>query len=88
MVIDMGATTTIHAVALPRHRAGHEYEVVRVDSDTHMVLTAGRTAGYVWKAGDVYVALQGPNLAMACEVGQSLVWDVAVDMVERASGAD
>lgn len=80
----MGVTTTTRPVTLPKHRAVREHEVVRVDSDTHMVLWAGETAGFVWKAGDVFVALEGPNLAMACEVGQSLIWDVAVGMVERA----
>lgn len=80
----MGVTTTTRPVALPKHRAVREHDVVRVDTETYMVLWAGKTAGFVWKAADVFVALEGPNLAMACEVGQSLIWDVAVGMVERS----
>lgn len=44
------------------------------------------TLGYVERIGNVFVALEGTPLRQACEVGQSLSWDVAVLMVEAATG--
>lgn len=83
MIIDMGADTRT-VVAPSRRRPVREHDVVRIDPETYLVLWAGKRAGYVVQVGDVFVALEGAHLPMACEVGQSLVWEVAVTMVERA----
>ncbi|WP_218840040.1 hypothetical protein [Salinibacterium xinjiangense] len=37
--------------------------------------------GFVERVGSVYVALSGERQIRAVEVGQSLSWDVAVEMV-------
>lgn len=85
MVIEMSIDESVRT-ATPRHRAP-EHDVLRVDDETHMVFSDGEPAGFVWRAGDIFVALEGRDLGRACEVGQSLVWDVAVGMVERAHRA-
>lgn len=52
--------------------------------DLYGVLAETCTMGYVEKVGAVFVALGGSDLHHAVEVGQSLSFDVAVSMVERA----
>ncbi|HWR85052.1 MAG TPA: hypothetical protein VN200_03550 [Rhodoglobus sp.] len=58
--------------------------IALVKDDVYAVLGADGMHGFVEKVGNVYVALCGPDLPRACEVGQSLSWDVAVSMVEYA----
>lgn len=72
MVIELGARTS----AAPA--------IVRMDDTTHVVYCDGKLAGFVSQEGNVFVALEGRDLATACEVGQSLIREVAVHMVERA----
>lgn len=57
-----------------------------IADDVYAIGRGATTIGFVERVGNVFVALEGPDLARACEVGQSLSWDVAVLMVEAASG--
>ena len=61
-----------------------EPSIALVRDDIFAVLAPRETMGFVERVGTVYVALHGPDLARAVEVGQTLAWDVAVDMVVRA----
>jgi len=56
-------------------------DVALVSDDLFCILTETQTLGYVHKVGNVYVALCGSDLNHAVEVGQSLSWDQAVEMV-------
>jgi hypothetical protein len=56
-------------------------DVALISDDLYAILTETRTLGYVHKVGSVYVALCGSDLNHAVEVGQSLSWDQAVEMV-------
>jgi hypothetical protein len=67
----------------PRHV--EEPEIALVHDDIYAVLAPTRTLGFVQRVGNTFVALEGPDLARACEVGQSLSWDEAVAMVCRAA---
>jgi hypothetical protein len=58
--------------------------VAMVRDDTWAILGIDGMHGYIERVGNVYVALFGPDLPRACEVGQTLSWDVAVSMVENA----
>ncbi|PRY70050.1 hypothetical protein B0I08_101172 [Glaciihabitans tibetensis] len=58
--------------------------IALVTDDVYAVMSNNDTLGYIHKVGAVYVALHGDVLSHAVEVGQSLSWDYAVDMV-RAS---
>lgn len=58
-----------------------------IDDDTYSVVEGERRVGYVHRVGNVFVALEGAHLPHAVEVGQSLSWDEAVAMVERAHAA-
>ncbi len=60
-----------------------EPDIALVDEDVYAVMTESATLGYVHKVGNVYVALSGEYLHHAVEVGQSLSWDQAVQMVFR-----
>lgn len=64
-----------------------EPTIALLRNDIYVVLSSTTTMGFVEKVGNVYVALEGPDLARACEVGQSLSWDEAVAMVRRSSAA-
>ena len=65
-------------------RSGNRPDISLVSDDTYCVLSVDETMGYVHKAGNVFVANAGGDLAHAVEVGQSLSWDEAVAMVVRA----
>lgn len=60
-----------------------EPSIALLGDDIYVVLAASDTMGFVEQVGKVYVALSGPDLARAVEVGQSLSWDAAVQMVWR-----
>ncbi len=62
-----------------------EPDIALVDEDLYAVLTESATLGFVHKVGNVYVALSGEFVHHAVEVGQSLSWDQAVQMVSRAA---
>jgi hypothetical protein len=55
--------------------------IALVTDDVYSVMTDRETLGYVHKVGIVYVALSGDILSHAVEVGQSLSWERAVQMV-------
>lgn len=60
-----------------------EPDIALVGEDLYCVLSETDTLGFVHKVGNVFVALSGDNLGRAVEVGQSLSWDQAIEMVLR-----
>ena len=56
-------------------------DIALLREDTYAVLASDRTLGYIEKVGNVFVGLVGEDLPHAIEVGQSLSFDVTVDMV-------
>jgi len=58
-------------------------DIALVDDDLYCVLSETDTLGYVHRVGKVFVALAGDNLGHAVEIGQTMSWDHAVDMVRR-----
>lgn len=81
MAIDVSRSAS--ARTSTRRRAVREQEVVPIGDGTWEMRRHGKTIGFVWPAGPVWVALTGPTQSTACEVGQSLIWDVAVRYVEE-----
>ena len=83
-----GAAVTISEVRSKQQlRPGHAVEeplIALVRNDVYAVMSSHETMGFVERVGNVYVALDGPDIARACEVGQSLSWDEAVLMVRRS----
>ena len=62
-------------------REPSEPSIALVRDDVYAVLDERETLGFVERVGSVYVALSGDRQIKAVEVGQSLSWDVAVEMV-------
>lgn len=60
----------------------------RVGADCYAVLSQGDLVGFVDVAGNVYVALAGRRYDRAVEVGQSIVFERAVDAVVAAVAHD
>lgn len=58
-----------------------EPSIALVRDDVYAVLDVRETMGFVERVGNVYVAMYGHRQLKAIEVGQSLSWDVAVEMV-------
>ena len=58
--------------------------VMLIDDEYYSVRLRSGTIGYVYRADNVFVALEGRHFAHAYEVGQSLSLEVAIRMVERA----
>ncbi|MDO7881431.1 hypothetical protein [Antiquaquibacter soli] len=65
----------------------NEPAIELIDDDTYAVHRATVRLGYIHRVGNVFVALEGAHLAHAVEVGQSLSWDEALAMLERAHRA-
>lgn len=63
-----------------RH-SGNAATIAVVADDVYCVMNDRQIVGYVHKVGNVYVALEGENVNHAVEVGQSLSWDTAVNMI-------
>ena len=63
--------------------AGPAPDIALVGDNLYCVLSETDTLGFVQRVGNVFVALSGDNLGHAVEVGQSLSWDQAVEMVLR-----
>lgn len=61
-----------------------EPSVALVRDNVYAILDDRDTMGFVERVGSVYVALSGERQIKAVEAGQSLSWDVAVDMVVLA----
>ena len=70
----------------PQHQnaISAEPSIAIVREDLYAVLATRETMGFVERVGNVFVALHGPDLARAVEVGQSLSWDQCVSMVRRS----
>ena len=66
-------------------RDSRNSNVALISDDLYSVLSETDTLGYIHKVGNVYVALSGTTVNHAVEVGQSLSWDQALDMVHRHS---
>ena len=69
-----------------RRSTREEPSIALLREDIYVILASSRTMGFVERVGNVFVALSGPDLARAVEVGQSLMWDNAVEMVRRSFG--
>ena len=61
-----------------------EPTVMLVNDEYYMVRQGASIMGYVYRADNVFVALEGRHFAHAFEVGQSLSLDDAITIVERA----
>lgn len=59
------------------------HDIALVDDDLYSVLSETETLGFVHRVGHVYVALAGENPKRAIEIGQTMSWDDAIDMVSR-----
>ena len=61
-----------------------EPTVMLVNDEYYLVRRGANIMGYVYRADNVFVALEGTHFAHAFEVGQSLSLDAAIAMVEQA----
>ena len=70
----------------PQHRDSNPVEpsIAIIHDDLFAVLATRETMGFVERMGNMFVALHGPDLARAVEVGRSLSWDECVSVVKRA----
>jgi len=76
----------IHSMVLHSPQAREtrrEPAIALVTDDVYSVMDDRETLGYIHKVGNVYVALRGDVLSHAVEVGQSLSWEQAIQMVRR-----
>jgi hypothetical protein len=64
-------------------REPRDSSIALVTDDVYCILTDRETLGFVHKVGNVYVALSGDVLSHAVEIGQTLSWDRAVEMVRH-----
>ena len=60
-----------------------EPTVKLVNDEYYVVRRGAATMGYVYRADNVFVALEGRHFPHAFEVGQSLSLDAAIAIVER-----
>ena len=67
----------------PRNPLGSP-QIALVGDDLYSVMTDTDTLGFVHKVGNVFVALSGRDLARAVEIGQTLEWDRAIQLIRRA----
>jgi hypothetical protein len=63
--------------------AAEEPTAMLVDDEYYVVRLGTTTIGYVYRADNVFVALEGSHFPHALEVGQSLSLDDAIATVER-----
>lgn len=56
-------------------------DISLIGDDLYCVLSETDTLGYIRQVGTVFVALCGDNVGHAVEVGQTLIWDDAVELV-------
>jgi hypothetical protein len=56
-------------------------DVALMGDDLYAILSENETLGFVHRVGNVFVSLCGADLHHAVEVGQSLSWDRAIDLV-------
>ena len=60
-------------------------QIALVGDDLYRVLGETETLGFVYKVGNVFVALSGTDFGRAVEVGQSLDWNRALELVQHGS---
>ena len=65
------------------HLAADEPTVMKVNDEYYVVRRGAAILGYVYRADNVFVALEGDHFAHAVEVGQSLSLDDAIATVEH-----
>lgn len=58
-------------------------QISLIGDDMYAVLSDTQTLGFVYKVGNVFVALSGRDFGRAVEVGQTLSWDRAVELVRE-----
>jgi hypothetical protein len=58
-------------------------QISLIGDDMYAVLSDTHTLGFVYKVGNVFVALSGRDFGRAVEVGQTLSWDRAVELVRE-----
>jgi len=58
-------------------------QIALIGDDMYSVLSDTTTLGFVYKVGNVFVALSGPDFGRAVEVGQTLSFDRAVELVRE-----
>ena len=80
MVPNAPGTAVQETRSHPRRSTGAP-DVALVKDDVYAVLGSTETMGFVERVGNLFVALSGPELNHAVEIGQSLSWDQAVQMV-------
>ncbi len=62
-------------------------DIALLREDTYVVLAPDRTMGYVRKVDNLFVGMLGDDLLHADQIGQSLSFDVVVDMITAAHHA-
>jgi hypothetical protein len=65
------------------HLATDEPTVMKVNDEYYAVRRGTTVLGYVYRADNVFVALEGAHFPHAVEVGQSLSLDAAIATVDR-----
>lgn len=68
-------------MTLISHELFSSAEIALIGDDMYSVLSETQTLGYVYRVGNVFVALHGSDFGHAVEVGQTLSWQHAVDIV-------
>jgi hypothetical protein len=68
----------------PPRRLDREPDIALIGDDMYGVLSATSTLGFVYKVGNVFVALRGADFGRAVEVGQTLSWEQAIEIVRTA----
>ncbi|MCU1406581.1 MAG: hypothetical protein JWQ43_2884 [Glaciihabitans sp.] len=70
------------AISHPKTRDSRNEPVIALVTDNvFSIMSEHDTLGFIHKAGSVYVALSGDVLSHSVEVGQSLTWEQALQMV-------
>ena len=59
-------------------------QIALIGDDLYSVLSDTETLGFIYKVDTVFVALSGSDFGRAVEVGQTLLWDRAVELVRNA----
>lgn len=75
---------SIHFDTTPIFDATPAPDIALLRDDTYVVLAEDRTMGYIRKVDNLFVGLAGEELAHADQIGQSLSFDVVVDMITAA----
>jgi hypothetical protein len=71
------------SVPVPAQPTTPTTQIALIGDDMYSVLSDTTTLGFVYKVGNVFVALSGPDFGRAVEVGQTLSFDRAVELVRE-----